>query len=235
MFPTRSGAKRQALRDAVDLKWPRRNEIGRPEGRPKPKLRRALVLVEVPAPAEVATAKPAEVAAAEAAHVPAAGETSPAEATYVAAAKAAHVAKVSAGEMSPAAVEAEAMVEMVPSDEDRTPKAKAVTVIRIGVSIAIVVAGAVVGSVGVVAAVWIASGGGADHSGRSSRPWIVAVVGVPVSVSPNIVVMTHVTTRDVPVNAMRDPRMGGAVVTVSNRRSVPVRVSDRRRISCGKR
>jgi hypothetical protein len=54
-----------------------------------------------------------------------------------------------------------------------------------------------------------------------------------VSVSPNVVVMAHVVARDIPkacvamcnipVNAMCDPRMG----------SVPVMVSDRRRI-CGR-
>jgi hypothetical protein len=138
--------------------------------------------------------------------------------------------------MSPAAVEAEAMVkavvEMVPSEEDRTPKAKAVIVIRIWVSVTIVVTRAVVR---VVAAVWITGGGAADHSGRDRRSRIVAVIGIAVSVSPNIVVMAYVTTCDIPVNAvnaMCDTRMGRALVMVSDRRSVPVGVSDRRRI-CG--
>jgi len=186
--------------------------------------------VEVPAAAEVTTAEPTHVAAAEATHVPAA------EPTHMTAAKAAGVAEVSAGEMSPAAVEAEAMVkavvEMVPSEEDRTPEAKAVIVIRIWVSVTIVVTRAVVG---VVAAVWITGGGAADHSGRDCRPRIVAVIGIAVSVSPNIVVMAYVTTCDIPVNAvnaMCDTRMGRALVMVSDRRSVPVGVSDRRRI-CG--
>ena len=205
------------------------------------------VLAEVPA-AEVATAEAPEVPAPEAAHVPAASEVSPAEATHmttakaakVAAAEAACVAEVSAGEMSPAAMEAEAVVveavvEMVPSDEDRTSEAKAVIVIRIWVSVTIVVARAVVRPVGVVAAVWIAGGGCADHSGRDRRSRIVAVVGIAVSVSPNIVAMTYVTMCDVPVNAMCGPRMGRVLVMVSDRRSVPVRVTDRRRIRGGKR
>jgi hypothetical protein len=185
--------------------------------------------VEVPAAAEVTTAEPTHVAAAEATHVPAA------EPTHMTAAKAAGVAEVSAGEMSPAAVEAEAVVEMVPSEEDRTPEAKAVIVIRIWVSVTIVVTRAVVG---VVAAVWITGDGAADHSGRDPRSRIVAMIGIAVSVSPNIVVMTYVTTCDIPVNAvnaMCDTRMGRALVMVSDRRSVPVGVSDRRRICGGKR
>ena len=168
----------------------------------------------------------AEVAATEAAHMAAAkaAEMTAAEAAYVATAKAAHMAEVSASEMRPAAVEAEAMVkavvEMIPSEEDRTPEAKAVIVIRIWVSVTIVVARTVVV---VATAVWITGGGAADHSGCDRRSRIVAVVGVAVAVSPNIVPMTYVTMCDVPVNAMCDPRMG----------RVPVMVSDRRRI-CGR-
>jgi hypothetical protein len=191
------------------------------------------VLAEVPAAAEVTTAEPAHVAAAE---VAPASEASPAEATHMTATEAACVAEVSAGEMSPAAVEAEAMVkavvEMVPSEEDRTPEAKAVIVIRIWVSVTIVVTRAVVRVVG---AVWITGGGAADHSGRDRRSRIVAVIGIAVSVSPNIVAMTYVITCDIPVNAMCDTRMGRALVMVSDRRSEPVRVSDRRRICGGKR
>ena len=183
----------------------------------------------------------AEVAATETAHMAAAkaAEMTAAEAAYVATAKAAHMAEVSASEMRPAAVEAEAMVkavvEMVPSEEDRTPEAKAVIVIRIWVSVTIVVTRAVVR---VVAAVWITGGGAADHSGRDRRPRIVAVIGIAVSVSPNIVVMTYVITCDIPVNAMNamcDTRMGRVLVMMSDRRSVPVGVSDRRRICGGKR
>jgi hypothetical protein len=183
----------------------------------------------------------AEVAATEAAHMAAAkpAEMTAAEAAYVATAKAAHVAEVSASEMRPAAVEAEAMakavVEMARPDEDWTPEAKAVIVIRIWVSVTIVVTRAVVG---VVAAIWITGGGAADHSGRDRRSRIVAVIGIAVSVSPNIVVMAYVTTCDIPVNAvnaMCDTRMDRTLVMVSDRRSVPVRVSDRRRICGGKR
>jgi hypothetical protein len=154
------------------------------------------MLVEVPAAAEMAAAKPAKVAAAEAA------EMTTAEAAYVTAAEAAHVAEVSAGEMSPATVEAEAVVksvvEMVPSDEDRTTKPVAIVVIRIGVAVTIVVAGAIIRPI-VVVAVRIAGGDAADHSGRDGRAGIVAIaVNVAVSVSPNVVVMAHVVTRDIP-------------------------------------
>jgi hypothetical protein len=224
-----------------------------------------MILMEVPAAAEVAAAEAAEVAAAKAAHVPAAkaaaeaahvAEVSAGEmaATELAAAEAAHVAKVSAGEMtaaelaaaeaahvaemiaavemSPVAVESEATVETVvkavvkavmeaaASEEDRTTKPVAIVVIRIGVAVTIVVAGAIIRPI-VVVAVRIAGGDAADHSGRDG---IVAIaVNVAVSVSPNVVVMADVVTRDIPVNAMCDPRMG----------RVPVMVSDRRRI-CGR-
>ena len=179
----------------------------------------------------------AEVAATEAAHMAAAkpAEMTAAEAAYVATAKAAHMAEVSASEMRPAAVEAEAMakavVEMARSDEDWTPEAKAVIVIRIWVSVTIVVARAVV----VVAAVWITGGGGADHSGCDGRSRIVAGIGVAVAVSPNIAPMTYLTMCDVPVNAMRDPRTGRMLVMVGDRRGMRVMVSDRRRICGGNR
>ena len=180
----------------------------------------------------------AEVAATETAHMAAAkaAEMTAAEAAYVATAKAAHMAEVSASEMRPAGVEAEAtakaVVEMAPSDKDRTPEAKAVIVIRIWVPVTIVVTRAVIG---VVAAVWITGGGAADHSGCDRRSRIVAVVGVAVAVSPNIVPMTYVTMCDVPVNAMCDPRTGSMLVMVGDRRSMRVMVSDRRRIRGGNR
>jgi hypothetical protein len=187
------------------------------------------MLMEVPAAAEVAAAKaahvPAAKAAAEAAHVAevSAGEMA---ATELAAAEAAHVAKVSAGEMtaaelaaaeaahvaemiaavemSPVAVESGATVETVvkavmeaaASDEDRTTKPVAIVVIRIGVAVTIVVAGAIIRPI-VVVAVRIAGGVAADHSGRDG---IVAIaVNVAVSVSPNVVVMADVVTRDIPM------------------------------------
>jgi hypothetical protein len=173
--------------------------------------------------AHVAAAK----AAAEAAHVAkvSAAEMSPAElaageadvakvsagemtAAELAAAKAAHVAEMTAAvEMSPVAVESEATVEAVvevvvkavmeaaDSDEDRTIKPVAIVVIRIGVAVTIVVAGAIIRPI-VVVAVRIAGGDAADHSGRDG---IVAIaVNVAVSVSPNVVVMAHVVTRDIP-------------------------------------
>src|ERR1700729_3038797 len=91
--------------------------------------------------------------------VPAAAEVAPAEASYMATAEAAHVAEVSAGEMSPVPVETEALVmeavvEPVPSEEDRTTKPVVIVVIRILVSVTIVVASAIVRPV--VAAVRIA-------------------------------------------------------------------------------
>ena len=188
------------------------------------------MLAEVPAAAKVAAAK--------ATHVPAAkpSEMTAAEAAEIAAAKAAHVAEVSAGEMSSATVEAEAVVksvvEMVPSDEDRTTKPVAIVVIGIGVAVTIVVAGAIIRPI--VVAVRIAGGDAADHSGRDGRAGIVPIaVNVAVSVSPNVVVMANVVTRDIPsacvatrdipVQAVRDPRVS----------SVPVMLSDSRRI-CGR-
>ena len=74
--------------------------------------------MEAPTPAKMAAAKAAEMAAAQA--------------PYVATAKAAHMAEVSAGEMSPAAMErdaiSKAVVEMTSSKEDRTAKAKAAVI-----------------------------------------------------------------------------------------------------------
>src|ERR1700722_11908811 len=155
------------------------------------------MLMEAPAAkaAHVAAAK----AAAEAAHVAevCAGEMT---ATELAAGEAAHVAEVSAAEMSPAPMEDEATVEAVvkavmeaaDSDEDRTTKPVAIVVIRIGVAVTIVVAGAIIRPI-VVVAVRIAGGDAADHSRRDGRAGIVAIaVNVAVSVSPNVVAMTCV-------------------------------------------
>jgi hypothetical protein len=176
----------------------------------------------------VAAAKPAHVTAAEAAA---------AKTAHVAPAKAPHLAKVPAGEMSPATMEretiAKAVVEMIPSEEDRTPEVKAVIVIRIWVSVTIVVAG--VRPVGIVAAVRIAGGGAGDHAGRNSRARIVPItititVTVSVSVSPGVMAMAHVPLGDIPMHAMpmhamRNPGMG----------SVPIMVSDGGRMGRGKR
>ena len=176
-----------------------------------------------------------EMTATEAAH---AAEVSTGEMTAaeLAAAEAAHVAEVSAGEMTPVAVESEAPVEAVvktvvkavveaaASDEDRTTKPVAIVVIRIGVAVTIVVAGAVIRPIVVIAAVRIAGRGAGDRSGRDGRAGIIAIaVNVAVAVSPNVVAMACVAMCDIPVNAMCDPRMG----------SVPVMVSDRRGI-CGR-
>src|SRR3984957_18001850 len=198
------------------------------------------MLMEAPA------AKAAHVAAAKAAHVPAAKAAAEAAhvaevcagamtGTELAAGEAAHGAEVSAAEMSPAPMEDEATVEAVvevvvkavmeaaDSDEDRTTKPVAIVVIRIGVAVTIVVAGAIIRPI-VVVAVRIAGGDAADHSGRDGRDGIVAIaVNVAVPVSPNVVAMTCVAMCDIPVNAMCDPRMG----------RLPVMVSDRRRI-CGR-
>ena len=149
------------------------------------------MLTEVSATAEVAPAKAAHVAATEA---------SPAEATYMATAEAAHVAEVSAGEMSPVPVETEALVmeavvEPVPSEEDRTTKPVVIVVIWILVSVTIVVARAIIRP-----AVRIAGGGASDHPAGDGRAGIVAIaVNVAVSVSPNVVVMADVVTRDIPM------------------------------------
>ena len=189
-------------------------------------------LAEVPAAAEVAATEAAHMAAAKPA------EMTAAEAAYMATAKATHMAEVSAGEMSSAVMKreaiAKAVVEMTRSEEDRTPKA--VIVIRIGVSVTVVVAGAAIRPVGVIAAVRIARGRAGNHSGRHGPTWIIAItINVAVSVSPNIAPMTYVTLCDVAVNATCDPRMGGVLVMVSDRRRMRVMVSDRRRICGGNR
>jgi hypothetical protein len=164
----------------------------------------------------------AELAAAEAAHVAvSAGE--------LAAAEAAHVAEVSAGEMSPVAVESEATVEAVveavvkavveatASDEDRTSKPVAIVVIRIGVAVTIVVAGAIIRPIVVIGAVRIA--------GRDSRAGIIAIaVHVTMSVSPNIMAMACVSVCNAPVQTARDARVSG----------VPGVVGDGRRV-CGRK
>src|ERR1700729_4582511 len=101
-------------------------------------------------------------------------------AAYVATAEAAHVAEVSAGEMSPVPVETEALVmeavvEPVPSEEDRTTKPVVIVVIRILVSVTIVVARAIIRPVVGVAAVRIAGGGASDHPARDGRAGGIAI------------------------------------------------------------
>jgi hypothetical protein len=177
---------------------------------------RSGLLTEVPAAAEVA--------AAEAAHV-AATEASPAEASYMATAEAAHVAEVSAGEMSPVPVETEALVmeavvEPVPSEEDRTTKPVVIVVIRILVSVTIVVARAIIRPVVGVATVRIAGRGASDHPACDGRAGVIAIVNVAVPVSPNVVAMACVVARDIPMacvatcdipmQAVRDAGVSGA-------------------------
>jgi hypothetical protein len=161
-------------------------------------------------------------------------------ATELAAAEAAHVADVSAGEMSPVAVEmcpvavesearveavVKAVVEAAPSDEDRTTKPVAIVVIRIPVSVTIVVARAIIRPIVVIAAVRIAGRGAGDRSGRDSRAGIIAIaVHVAMSVSPNIMAMACVRVCNVPVETVRDARMSG----------VPGVVGDGRRV-CGRK
>ena len=93
----------------------------------------------------------AEVAAAKTAHAPAAkaaAEAAEMTATELAAAEAARMAEVSAGEMTAAPMEGEAtveaVVEMVPSDEDRTAPPVVKVIIRIRVAPTVVVAEAIV-------------------------------------------------------------------------------------------
>ena len=117
-----------------------------------------------------------------------------------AAAEAAYVAgKASAGEMSPAAVESGSPDGSrgqngggsgSPPTKTETTKPVAIVVTRIGAAVTIVVAGAIIRPIGVVAAVRIAGRDAADQSGRDGRAGIVAIaVNVAVSVSPNVVVM----------------------------------------------
>jgi hypothetical protein len=153
----------------------------------------------------------AELAAAEAAHV---AEVSADEmtGTELTAAEAAYVAEVSAGEMSPVAVESEATVEAVveavvkavveaaASDEDRTTKPVAIVVIRIGVAVTIVVAGAIIRPIVVIAAVRIAGRGASNHSGRDGI--ITVAVNVAMSVSPNVVAVACAAMCGIPVRAV---------------------------------
>jgi hypothetical protein len=203
--------------------------------------------------AEVSVGKmtAAELTAAEAAHVAevsvgkmTAAELTTVEAAHVAkvsvgkmtAAEAAHVAEVSAGEMSSVAMENEgpveavvktvvkAVVEAAASDEeDRTTKPVAIVVIRIGVAVTIVVAGAIIRPIVVIVAVRITGRGADDHSGRDGT--ITIAINVAMSVSPNVVAVACVAVCDIPVQAVRDPRMS----------SVPIMVSDGRRVCGGKR
>ena len=133
-----------------------------------------------------------ELAGAEAAHMAdvSTGEMTGAE---LAGAEAARVAEVSAGEMSPVPVETEAPVEAVvkavveagASDEDRTAPPIAIVVIRIRVAPTVVVAGAIIRPIVVIAAVRIACRGAGDHSRRDGIMTIA--VNVAMSVSPNVV------------------------------------------------
>ena len=152
----------------------------------------------------------AELAAAEAARVTevSAGEMTAAE---LAAAEAAHMAEVSAGEMRPVAVESEAPVEAVvkavmeaaASDEDGTTKPVAIVVIRIGVAVTIVVAGAIIRPRVVVIAIRIAGRGASDHSGRDGSTGIITIaVNVAMSVSPNVVAVACVAMCDIPVQTV---------------------------------
>jgi hypothetical protein len=114
--------------------------------------------------------------------------------------------------MSPVAVESEATVEAVveavvkavaeaaPSDEDRTTKPVAIVVIRIGVAVTIVVAGAIIRPIVVIAAVRIAGRGTGDHSGRDGI--ITIAVNVAMSVSANVVAVAGVAMCDIPVQAV---------------------------------
>jgi hypothetical protein len=110
-----------------------------------------------------------------------------------------------------------AVVEAAASDEDRTTEPVAIVVIRIRVSVTIVVARAIIGSIVVIAAVRIA--------GRDSRAGIIAIaVHVTMSVSPNIMAMACVSVCNAPVETVRDARVSG----------VPGVVGDGRRV-CGRK
>jgi hypothetical protein len=181
----------------------------------------------------------AELAGAEAANVAgvSADETTT---TELAGAEAARVTEVSAGEMRPVAVESEAPVEAVVKtmgkavveagapDEDRTAPPVAIVVIRIGVAVTIVVAGAIIRPIVGIAAVRIAGRGAGDHSGRARI--ITIGVNVAMSVSPNVAAVACVAMCDIPVHAMpvqavRDPRVS----------SVPIMMSGGRRVCGGRR
>lgn len=221
-------------------------QIGRRMGRPKVIVREAgWLTAEMSAAAKVAAA---EVAAAEPAHMAeiGPGEVTAAKAARVAAGKAAEmagaeaarVAEIAPGEVAPAPVESEAavveaVVEAAASEEDRTTKPVAIVVVWIRVSVTIGVARAIIRPVVVIATVRIVripSGRAGDHSGGDARAGIIAVVGVAVSVSPNVVAMAYVATcdipmacvaaGDIPVKAMRDPRVSSVPVVVSNSRRI---------------
>ena len=151
-------------------------------------------------------------------------------ATELAAAEAARVAaEMTAGEMTAAPMEGEAtveaVVEMVPSDEDRTAPTVAIVVIRIRVAPTVVVAGAIVRPVGIVAAIRIAGGGAGYHPGRDGRAGIITIaVNVAMSVSPNVVAVACVSVSNAPVETVRDARVSG----------VPGVVGDGRRV-CGRK
>jgi hypothetical protein len=103
--------------------------------------------------------------------------------------------------MSPVAVKSKATVEAVvkavveaaASDEDRATKPVAIVVIRIGVAVTIVVAGAIIRAVGVITAVRIGGRGAGDNSGRDGRAWIMTIaVSIAVTVAVCIAVRVAV-------------------------------------------
>src|SRR4029077_2965348 len=132
-------------------------------------------------------------------------------ATELADADAVHVAEVSAGEMSPVPVESEAPVEAVvktvveaaAADEDRTAPPVAIVVIRIRVAPTVVVAGAIIRPIVVIAAVRVSRRGAGDHSCRDGRAGIITIaVNVAMSVSPNVVAVGCVGMCELPMQAM---------------------------------
>jgi hypothetical protein len=201
------------------------------------------VLAEVPAAAEVATAKAAHVAAAKAAKV------TTGKAAWVAAAKAADVAaskavaEVSVRELSAVSVEAVAEAKMATVEAGAKAKAaviRPVVAVVPVVGIVAVVASAVSPGVGIVAGIRITGRDSANHSGRDGGAGIVAV-SVAASVSPNVMVMACVAMCDVLVHAMRDrrvsdprvsdPRVSGMLIMAG----MLIMTSDSRRIRGGKR
>jgi hypothetical protein len=186
------------------------------------------VLAEAPAsaPAKVATAEAPEMTAAEAAHM---AEIAAAEAAHmaeIAASEAANMAEIAAGEVAPCACEAMAVAEVVEAIAVMaTVEAGVVTVAAVvrpviaTPGIVAGVAGAVRPIIGVIARIRI--GGSpecaSNHSGRDSGAGIVAV-SVATSVSPGVMVMGHVVTGDIPVHAVRDPRMGDLLIMMSDGR-----------------
>lgn len=145
-----------------------------------------------------ATPKPAHMAAAK-----------PAEAT---AAAEAHMAKAPAGQPSSAAVESEAVVELMmeatPSDkETRTPP---VVEAEIRVAPAIVVTGAIIRPIVVVTAVRVTSGGASNHSGhRGAGIGVMTRAAMGVVVDIAIGIKAAVGVRRPPVNGVDGVMNGG--------------------------